>query len=197
MVAGEGWLGHGTPEGIALVHVDRLTGLLNLLDNLVYAVDEEHDSVTGASHVEGLPDRVLFVEHDTNGQRRLGATDGFHDEGGNFTALPAAQVVILADDDPVEGVGGDDGKLLDVGVAAVARGCDHGYLAPGPHGSHGGLYGAHGVGVVAVVDDDGGLTVWEQIEAARRALLIGLEGAQAEADHVEGNTGSPASGGCS
>ena len=81
-----------------------------------------------------------------------------------------------------------------VSVTAVAGSCDYSYLAPGPHRGHGGLDGAHSVRVVAVIDDNGGLTVGEHIEAAGGALLVSLESAQAEADHVQWDAGAPAGG---
>jgi hypothetical protein len=98
----------------------------------------------------------------------------------------AAQAVVLADDEAVEGGGGGAGDLLDVVVAAVAGGReDADALALDVEALDQGGHGAHGRGVVAVVEDhlEGELVV--DVEAAGGLEVGGIEGAQALADVLD------------
>src|SRR5690606_15060338 len=105
---------------------------------------------------------------------------------GDLAGGAAAEAVVLADDEAVEGAGGVAGDLGDVLVAAVARSSeDADALALDLEALDQAGHGAHGGGVVAVVEDDLEGQLLEHVEAAGGLEVGAVEGAQALADVLE------------
>ena len=100
-------------------------------------VDAAHHEVAGDRPPQGRPDRGHLVE-DLVRPRRPGRARGARrahalgDVAGGLAGRPAAQVLVLADDDLVERAGGDRPVLALVLVAAVAGDADDADRPAGP-----------------------------------------------------------------
>ena len=100
---------------------------------------------------------------------------------------PATRALVLVDDHVIKAVADDLGLANDVHVAPISgRGVHH--QPPIVRHATNGIDKRHqGVGVVPVVDHDGGLFILKHVEPPRRAAGVAGEGGQRHAHHFARN----------
>ena len=87
----------------------------------VNAVDQHDDEIAGCGQIDASVCGRDLVGHGVDAIRgQAGIEHGLPQQGGHLAAGPAARVVVLADDDLVEGLSRQQCEGADVLVAAVA-----------------------------------------------------------------------------
>ena len=132
------------------------------------AVDEHDDEITGRGQVDaGVGGRDL-VGHGVDAIRgQAGIEHGLPQQGGHLAASPAARIVILADDDLVEGLTCQQAEGTGIFVAAVSGNSDDADAAWRRRARDEVADGLQSGDVMGVVHHDLPSGDVEQVEAAR------------------------------
>jgi hypothetical protein len=148
---------------------------------LFHLIHQDQTKVTRLKTVEGGIDGGELATDfaDVVGAPRSGQP--LAQEGEGFPRLAAAQAGILKEEDVVEGAADYFRLLPDVLVTPVTGHADDDAAPACGHGHHRLHQRLQGIGVVAVVGNDGGTAVVKDIETAGNGRRIGSEAGKARA----------------